>query len=304
MLDVNPRSLYKARMKRIIFRHIVDPSAQLLMLQKGDVDVSRNLTTEQLRVLQNDPNYNLVSQGVATIVVMSLNQKVGNLTKPEVWQAVKWVLDYDSTQKNIVPLTHKVHQSFLPGGYPGAVMDKPFKRDVTKAKELMKKAGLENGFEIAMDHYANQPYPDMAQAIQANLADIGIKVKLQAAENRSVLTKMRARQHEIALTAWGSDYFDPHTNAEAFCINPDNSDESTRRTFCWRSAYQSKEMNEAAETALREIGATKRIALYDKLQREHMDNSPFTILLQSGLYRRLQQERPRRPSRHPVRWHL
>jgi len=281
MLDVNPHSLYKSKMKRIIFRHIVDPSAQLLMLQKGDVDVARNLTTEQLRVLQNDANYNLVSQGVATLVVISLNQKNSNLAKPEVWQAVKWALDYDGIQKNIVPLTHKVHQSFLPGGYPGAVMDKPFKRDVAKAKELMQKAGLADGFDIAMDHYANQPYPDMAQAIQANLADIGIRVKLQAAENRAVLTKMRARQHEVALTAWGADYFDPHTNAEAFCINPDNSDDSKRRTFCWRSAYQSKEMNEAAETALREIDATKRIALYDKLQRDHMDNSPFTILLQS-----------------------
>lgn len=281
MLDVNPNSLHKSQMKRILFRHIVDPSAQLLMLQKGDVDVARNLTTEQLRVLQNDTNFNLVTQGVATIVLISLNQKIPQLAKPEVWQAVKWALDYDGIQKNIVPLTHKVHQSFLPGGYPGAVMDTPFKRDVTKARELMKKAGFENGFEIAMDHYANQPYPDMAQAIQANLADIGIRVKLQAAENRAVLTKMRARQHEVALTAWGADYFDPHTNAEALCYNSDNSDDAKRRTFCWRSAYYSPEMNKAVETALNELDAEKRIALYDKLQRDHMDNSPFTILLQS-----------------------
>ncbi|MFP3710800.1 ABC transporter substrate-binding protein, partial [Paraburkholderia sp. SIMBA_009] len=91
--------------------------------------------------------------------------------------------------------------------------------DVEKAKALMAEAGLADGFEISMDHYSAQPYPDLAQAIQANLADIGIKVRLQSAENRQVLTKMRAREHQMALSAWGTDYFDPHSNADVFNIN-------------------------------------------------------------------------------------
>ncbi len=281
MLDVNPTGGANGKIKRIIFRHIADPSAQLLMLQKGDVDAARNLTTEQLRGLLDNPEYTMARTGVATLVTISLNQKNPNLQKPQVWQAIKWAIDYEGIQKNIVPLTHTLHQAFLPKGYPGAVTDLPFKRDVAKAKALMKEAGLENGFEIAMDHYSAQPSPDIAQVIQANLADIGIKVKLMAAENRAVLTKMRARQHEMAMSFWGSDYFDPHTNAEAYCINPDNSDDSKRRTFCWRSAYYDPDINKRAIEAVQEIDPKKRLALYDKLQRDFMEKSPFAILLQS-----------------------
>lgn len=281
MLDANPHRQTKGNVKRIILRHIVDPSAQLLMLQKGDADVARNLTTEQLRVIQNDANYNLVRKGVASLMVMSMNQKHPILAKPQVQQAIKWALDYQGIQKNVIPLTHVVHQSFLPEGFPGAIKDTPFQKDVAKAKALLAEAGHADGFEIAMDHYSAQPYPDIAQAIQANLAEIGIKVKLLSAENRQVLTKMRARQHELILTAWGSDYFDPNTNSEQFCVNTDNSDDARNRTLAWRSSWQSKEMSERSVAALKEADPAKRIALYEQIQRDHMANSPFALMFQA-----------------------
>ena len=106
-----------------------------------------------------------------------------------------------------------MHQSIIPDGLPGALNDNPFQKDSAKAKALLAEAGFPDGLEINMDHYSAQPYPDVAQTIQANLAEIGVKVNLISAENRQVLTKMRAREHEIALSAWGTDYFDPHANA-------------------------------------------------------------------------------------------
>ncbi|MBZ6076980.1 ABC transporter substrate-binding protein [Microvirga puerhi] len=281
MLDANPNGAYKGNIKRIILRHIVDPSAQLLMLQKGDADVARNLTTEQLRTLKGDSNYNLVTKGVASLMVISMNQKNPNLAKPQVWQAIKWALDYEGIQKNIVPLTHVVNQSFLPQGFPGAIEDKPFQKNVAKAKALLAEAGLADGFEISMDHYSAQPYPDIAQTIQANLAEIGIKVKLMSSENRQVLTKMRARQHELILTAWGSDYFDPNTNSEAFCVNTDNSDNALNRTLAWRSSWKDDKFTEQSVTALKEQDPAKRIALYEQLQRDHMANSPFALMMQA-----------------------
>ncbi|OOG69030.1 peptide ABC transporter substrate-binding protein [Sinorhizobium sp. A49] len=280
-LTVNPNGPYKGNIKRIILRHVADPSSQLLMLQKGDADIARNLSSEQLRTLQGDENYTLVRKGVASLVLISLNQKQTNLAKPEVWQAVKHALDYKGMQENIVPLTHKIHQSFLPEGYPGVVNDTPFVKDVAKAKALMAEAGLEAGFDIVMDHYSAQPYPDLAQAIQANLAEIGIRVQLQAAENRQVLTKMRAREHQMALSAWGSDYFDPHANADVFNINPDNSDDAKSRPFLWRSSWQDAEMAKKAEAARDEKDPAKRIALYEELQRAHMEHSPFIFMLQT-----------------------
>ena len=40
----------------------------------------------------------------------------------------------------------EVHQAFLPKGFLGAVNDNPYKLDVAKAKELLAKAGLKDGF--------------------------------------------------------------------------------------------------------------------------------------------------------------
>ncbi|GAA5617793.1 ABC transporter substrate-binding protein [Brucella anthropi] len=281
ILNVNPHGAYKGNVKRILLRHVADPSSQLLMLQKGDVDIARNLTSEQLRVLQGNGDFELVTKAIAGIGLMSLNQKIEKLTNPKLWQAIKWAVDYQGIQKNIVPLTHKVHQTIIPEGFPGAVNETPFQKDLEKAKGLMQEAGLADGFTIKMDHYSAQPWPDIAQAIQANLAEIGIKVELLAAENRQVLTKMRAREHEIALTAWGSDYFDPNTNADVFCNNPDNSDNAATKPFAWRSSYQNEEFAKKSIAARDERDSAKRIELYENLQREFMNDSPFIVMLQT-----------------------
>src|SRR5256885_5605727 len=44
-----------------------------------------------------------------------------------------------------------------------------------------------------------------------------------------VITKMRARQHQLLMQRWGADYMDPHSNAEAFAYNPDNGDRKSTR---------------------------------------------------------------------------
>jgi peptide/nickel transport system substrate-binding protein len=67
---------------------------------------------------------------------------------------------------------------------------------------------------------------------------------------------------------------------EAFCVNTDNGEEARNRTLAWRSSWQDKQMTDRSIEALKESDPTKRIALYEKLQRDHMANSPFAIMLQ------------------------
>ena len=83
---------------------------------------------------------------------------------------------------------------------------------------------MEKGFTVTLDHQSAPPFSDVAQAVQADLAAIGIKVQLIAGEFRQVITKTRARQHQMAMLRWGSDYLDPNSNAQTFCINEDNGD--------------------------------------------------------------------------------
>jgi len=281
ILEKNENHPSQSLIKRVIAKHIIDPSAQLLMLQKGDVDIARNLTTEQLKPLQGANNFNVVGQEVGTLTLMSCNTTNEHLAKPQVWQALKWAIDYDSIQKNIIPLTHKVHQSFLPAGFPAALNDNPFKKDVAKAKALLAEAGYADGFDITLDHYSAQPFPDIAQALQTQLAEVGIRASLIASENRQVLTKMRARQHQLAVTSWGADYFDPNSNTEAFCVNTDNSTNARNRTLAWRCGWSDEAFNKMTVAALHETDAAKRIALYENIQQEHREKSPFIMMFQS-----------------------
>ncbi|MFP3710990.1 ABC transporter substrate-binding protein, partial [Paraburkholderia sp. SIMBA_009] len=87
-----------------------------------------------------------------------LNVKNPNLAKPEVQEAMKWLIDYNGIQTNVVKTTYKVHQTFLPEGFLGALNSNPYHQDVAKAKALLAKAGLPNGFSVTMDVRSAYPY--------------------------------------------------------------------------------------------------------------------------------------------------
>ncbi|MXP64492.1 ABC transporter substrate-binding protein [Roseomonas sp. M0104] len=280
VLEANPHSDAAPKVRRIIMRHMADPSAQLLGLQKGDVDIARNLVADQIKQVQSDPKFSVQSARKASLMYLSLNQKNPNLAKPEVRQAIKLALDYEGIQKNIVPTTYAVHQAFLPAGLPGAVTDLPFKQNIAEAKALLAKAGLPNGFEVSFDYASAAPSSDIAQAVQANLAAIGIRLSMLPGEMRAVITKTRARQHDIAMLRWGSDYFDPNSNAEAYSINLDNSDNAKNRTIAWRASWEIPELSARAIAAREETDSEKRTQMYEDLQRDHQKVSPFVIMLQ------------------------
>ena len=279
-LDANPNAAVPPTVKRLLILHRPDPSAQFLQLQKGDVDIARNLLPEQIKQLEGNADYGKVSASKASLNYIAMNQKNANLAKVEVQQAIKWAIDYKAIATNITPTIYEVHQAFLPKGFPAALTDQPFQKDVDKAKGLMKQAGLEAGFDITLDHQSDAPFNDVAQAIQSDLAAIGIRVRLISAEFRQVITKTRARQHELAMLRWGSDYMDPNSNAETFCENPDNTDNATNRTVAWRSAWQDKDLTDRALAAVREQDAGQRVKDYERLQRDFQDRGPFAIMLQ------------------------
>ena len=267
-------------MKRLLILHRPDPSAQLLLLQKGDIDIARTLAPEQLKLLDGNAAFTRVTASKASLNYLAMNQKNPALAKPEVRQAIKWAIDYKAIATNITPTVYEIHQAFLPRGFPAALVDQVFQKDVDRAKGLMKQAGLEGGFDVTLDHQADAPFNDVAQAIQADLAAIGIRVRLIAGEFRAVITKTRARQHELAMLRWGSDYMDPHSNAETFCMNPDNTDKATNRTVAWRSSWQDKELTDRAAANVKELDADKRVKEYERLQLDHQERSPFAIMLQ------------------------
>jgi peptide/nickel transport system substrate-binding protein len=266
--------------RRVIVRHVAEPASQRLLLEKGDVDVARNLSKDQLAAVSGKADLTTVQGDKGYILYLGLNTKNPNFAKPEVREAMKWLVDYDSIERNIVQGTYKPHQSFLPNGFLGAITDKPYKFDPAKAKELLAKAGLPNGFTVTMDVRSTAPITDIAQAIQANWAQAGVKLELIPGDGKQTLTKYRARTHDIYIGQWGPDYLDPHTNAETFAINENNGEDAKSKTLAWRNAWDIPEMTKRTQAAVLESDAAKRSATYGELQREHQKTSPFVIMFQ------------------------
>lgn len=281
ILDANPNYHGKAPITPHVFvRHVKEPATQRLLLEKGDVDYARNLGKDQLDALAKNTEI-AFDQGVkGAITYLALNQKNQYLSKPEVVEALKYLVDYDAIEKNILHGTRIVHQSFLPAGFLGAIDDKPYHFDLARAKALLAKGGVPDGFAITMDVWNAYPWADIAQVIQASWAQAGIKVDLLPADGKQVITKFRARNHDIAILDWGPDYQDPNTNAQAFASNFDNSDTSPTKTLAWRNSWDIPKMSKATQAAVAEPDATKRAAMYQQIQREHQRVAPFVIMFQ------------------------
>ncbi|MBI0329898.1 ABC transporter substrate-binding protein [Burkholderia plantarii] len=267
-------------MKRVVLRHVPEASAQRLLLENGDADAARNLSPDSLAALAKAGRIHVTTTPVAALMYLSLNTKNPNLARPEVQQAMKWLVDYDGIQRNIISATYKVHETFLPDGFLGALDRNPYHRDVAKARALLAKAGLANGFDVTMDMPNDYPYVEIAQALQANFAQAGIRVKLLPGDAKQAIGKYRARQHDIFIGEWSPDYMDPNSNARGFAWNPDNSDASPTKMLAWRNAWNIPELTKETDAALVEPSPAKRAKLYQALQQSVLDHSPFVIMFE------------------------
>ena len=271
----------KAKLARVIYRHLKESSGQRLALENGDIDIARNLEPNDLESVSGNADLSFDSAPKGLVYFITFNQKNPNLAKPEVVEALKYLIDYDAIGATLIKGVGDIHQTFLPKGVLGELDEKPYKLDVAKAKELLAKAGLPDGFSITMDVRSTQPATGIAESFQQTAAQAGIKIELIPGDGKQVLTKFRSRTHEIYFGEWGQDYFDPNSNAETFTINYDNSDTGKVKTLAWRSAWDvPKAMTDEAKAALTEKDGEKRAAMYRNLQKKFLEVGPFAIVYQ------------------------
>jgi peptide/nickel transport system substrate-binding protein len=267
--------------KRVFTRHVAEPATQVLLLEKGDIDIARNLDADQIKSLEGNDQIDVIESPKGAIWYLGLNQKNENLARPEVRQALKYLIDYEGMEETILAGSAKIHQSFLPNGFLGAIDDQPFSLDIEKAKELLAEAGLADGFKVTMDTRNTSPTKEMAQVIQADWAKAGIELEILPGDNKQTLTKYRARTHDIYIGRWGPDYQDPHTNADTFASNPGNEDQpGNPGKLAWRNAWDIPEMTAVTAAAVLERDPATRSTMYQELQREHQVTSPFVIMFQ------------------------
>ena len=282
-----------ATLRRVIVRHVAETANQRLLLTKGDIDVARDLSPDDVAAVAKDPNLKIQDDLKGRITYFSLNMKNPTLAKPKVIEAIKYLVDYDGIRATIVKGRAVVHQSFLPRTFLGAIDDAPYRLDVAKAKQLLAEAGHPNGFSTTMDVRSGFPTTELAQSIQSTFSQAGIKLEIIPGDGRQTLTKYRARTHDIYIGSWGPDYPDPHTNADTFARNPNNTDDAKLTgLLAWRNAWDIPEMTRRTDAAVLEKDNARRAQMYGDIQRDHQRSSPFIImyqqLLQTGVRKNVQ----------------
>lgn len=268
-------------LKRVIYQHVKEVATQRMMLEKGDLDIARKLDADQLSSVEKNPNVKIVSWPKSTVYYLGLNQKNQYLSKPEVREALKYLIDYDSIANTLIRRIGKKHQYFLPEGMLGSLTDNPYSYDPGKATVLLEKAGLKDGFTVKIDARNNALMQGLAQALQQTFAKAKIKLEIIPGESKQILTKYRARQHDIFVGNWGADYQDPNTNAATFSINVDNSDNAKDKPLTWRNSWAvSQDMNKLTLKASRERDTEKRVSMYHELQKKVNAEGPFIFFYQ------------------------
>ena len=120
----------------------------------------------------------------------------------------------------------------------------------------------------------------IAQALQASLGQVGIELDIRPSDGKQVLTKYRARRHDIYMGYWGPDYLDPHSNAAAFASNPDNMEDAEQKTLAWRNNWIIPQLTEETDRAVLIHDPLDRQEAYRMLQRRVQLDSPFIVLFQ------------------------
>lgn len=267
-------------MKRVIVRHIQESATQRLLLEKGDIDIARNLNPEDIAGARKADGVAIDSDLRGRLMYTSVNQKHPILSKPKVRLAIRYLVDYEGMKNSFLKGQYAVHQAFLPQTYLGALEEKPFSLDIEKAKALLAEAGV-GEFEIEVGVREAQERIEISQSLQNTFAQVGIKLNITVGTAKQVLTRFRARDLDMYVGAWGPDYPDPQTNAGTFAYNPDNSDEiKATGLLAYRNAWDPGDMNQAVEAAVIEPDREKRAQMYQDMQRKHQMESPFTVMFQ------------------------
>lgn len=200
----------------ITFQIGQEPVVNLLRLQKGEIDIPGDgIPPAKFVEVMNDPTWKeltIITDQLHTGYV-TMNVNVKPFDNVAVRQAVNMAINKDRIVQIINNRAVPANQP-LPPAMPG--YDTSFKGyayDVEGAKAKLKEAGLEGGFETDLYVANTDPQPRIAQAIQQDLAAIGIKANLKNLDQGNVIAAGGQKEGAPMLwsggMAWIADFPDP-----------------------------------------------------------------------------------------------
>lgn len=174
----------KAHLDEVVFKIVSDADMLVTNLKGGSVDMVMRLTSSQAAELTEGFH---IEEGTMNLVqALYLNNAVEPFNNEKVRQALCYAVNPDEIMMMVSDgKGERVGSSMYPGlkKYYDEDLNSFYTQDVEKAKELLKEAGYENGFDMEITVCsADQPHMDTAQVIIEQLKQVGINAKIKPVE--------------------------------------------------------------------------------------------------------------------------
>ncbi len=230
------------KVQRVIVRNIKDNSQRLAALKAGEIHGMEGLNPDDVKVVRADPNLQLILRPTNTTGYLAFNYKVKEFLDKRVRQAIAHAINKKAIVDALYGGTGLVATQFQPPplwGYDKGLKD--YEYNPERARQLLKDAGFGQGLkEITWDDGHKEPlqfwympvsrpyYPnpkEIAEAMAADLAKVGITVQLQTVDWTTYLDKRNNGQLPLYMLGWTGDNGDPDNFVCYFFCSPGASRE-------------------------------------------------------------------------------
>ncbi|HEY8358723.1 MAG TPA: ABC transporter substrate-binding protein [Ramlibacter sp.] len=203
------------KLDQITFEVGVEPSVALLRFQNGEIDMPGDgIPPAQFVQVSQDPAYEglIVEGGQLQTGYVTLNVTQPPFDNVKVRQAVNMAINKDRIVRVINGRAVPANQP-LPPTMPGYAPDyEGYAYDPEAAKALLTEAGFPDGFTTELFAYNTDPNPRIAQAIQQDLAAIGITAEISSLAQANVIEAGGNGSAPMIWSggmAWIADFPDP-----------------------------------------------------------------------------------------------
>ncbi|MGB9856710.1 MAG: ABC transporter substrate-binding protein [Dictyoglomaceae bacterium] len=257
---------------------IPDEQVDFLNFEKGLLDITGIPDPEWDRV-SNDPKYKpyILSKPIIGFYYLGFNVQKKPLDNKYLRWAIARAIDKESIVKVIRRGRAEVAYTILPPSMPGFSKElynwakENFSYNPAEAKNLLEKAGYPGGKglpEITIYYNTSKAHQRIMEAIQANLAEIGIKAKLQNYDWAVYLDLLDKGELPVYRLGWVADYIDPD-NFLWVLFNSKNFGEAGNHSF-----YKNPKVDELTDKARKFSNWKLRVKYYNEAEKLILEDMP------------------------------
>lgn len=267
----------KPALKQVVMRIVGEISARRLQLENGDADIIEQIPLDQAEALKKNTSIVVESNPSMYVNYIYMNNKQAPLDDPRVRQAISYAVDYKGIIDGIMQGEAKQMRGAVPSGMWGHDPSGfQYSYDPEKAKALLAESGKTDIHLTYTFSQADPAWEPTGLALQANLAEIGIKLDLQSVADTTKRELVATGKYDMAPGAWTPDFADPYMFMN-YWFDPDRMGGPGNRAF-----YNNPEVAKLVRDAANIVDQTEREKLYIEAQKISTQDAPYLYLMEKN----------------------